>query len=67
MNEHCWHEDGTILTSYPMQMPVTCCWCGLQAIRKWVYVPTPGHGDKLKHPATRLEQEPLPVGGCVER
>lgn len=25
---HCYHDDGVVLTSYPPQIPETCCWCG---------------------------------------
>lgn len=26
--KHCWHDNGTVLTSYPAQIPQTCCHCG---------------------------------------
>lgn len=29
--QHCWHFDGTILTSNPVQYELLCCHCGKKA------------------------------------
>lgn len=56
-----------VLATYPMQIPMTCCWCGAHTVKRFEYVPTPGHGTKLTQPAAHLTQIPLPTGPCVDR
>lgn len=42
---HCWHDMGYILTSYPPQQPEVCCYCGEQRIKPQPkFEPESGHG-----------------------
>ena len=43
--KHCFHGDGTVLTSYPEQSSQVCCFCGKsRTIQKYRLASMTGHG-----------------------
>ncbi len=41
---HCWHDNGTLLTSNPPQVPQTCCHCGERRSITLGYIDNTVHG-----------------------
>lgn len=46
--EHCWHDTGKVLTSYPPQYEQICCFCGEKRNRRsMLTVVDRNHGEYL--------------------
>lgn len=60
---HCWHDTGVALTSYPAKTEQVCCWCGQKRhlqLMQWGRV-IGNHGTNLPY-YTKLDA--VGTDGC---
>ena len=44
MSEHCAHETGLDMATFPLKTVLVCCRCGVKGYGVTMYAPEEGHG-----------------------